>query len=159
MTNVFRARIFNQGFVEASAEKTWAALSDWAGVVKLRTPGSSKSPLAVDRVELEGDPESTPRTRVFYFKSPDLPEVRETLLYKNDEVRHLYYNIEGVGPAGLINYLATTDVDEISDAKCLVTITARFDVPDGADIVQAKSIINVAHTSVIAGLNAYCSKQ
>ena len=82
--------------------------------------------------------------------------VRETLLYQNDDAMHLYYNIEGIGPQGVKNYLATTDVDAISPASSQVTITARFDLDAGADVVKAKSIIDLAHNhGVIGALRRY----
>ena len=151
MTEVFRARIFNQKLVAAPATAVWDVLTDWAGVERLRRPESASGPLSVKETKLVGDKDSTPRTRVFHFNS-DLPVVSETLLHQDDELMHLYYNIEGVGPMGIRNYLATTDVDELTDNLCQVTITARFDAPEGVDLVQAKNIINTAHLGVIAGL-------
>ncbi len=151
MTDVFRARIINQMRVSAPAADVWDVLTDWAGTDRLRRPESASGPLSVERVEMEGDPGSTPRTRVFHFNS-DLPVVKETLFHQDDEMRHFYYNIEGVGPLGIRNYLATTDVDELSDSMSQVTIAARFDVPEGVDVIQAKNIINAAHNGVMLGL-------
>lgn len=147
-----RARIINQSFVSGPAEAAWDILTDWHNTHRLRTESSASSPLAVDRVELIGEEDKVPRTRVFYFKAEGMPVVKETLLHQDDETMHLYYNIEGIGPVGIRNYLATTDVDRISDDLCQMTITARFDLPKDGDIVMAKNIINVAHNGVIAGL-------
>lgn len=147
-----RARIINQSYVSGSAEAAWDILTDWHRTERLRTDSSEKSALAVDRVELEGAEDAVPRTRVFYFQDPAMPVVKETLLHQDDETMHYYYNIEGIGPAGVRNYLATTDVDPISDNLCQVTITARFDLAEGGDIIMAKHIINSAHNGVIAGL-------
>ena len=152
MTHFKRAKIINQDIVRAPAEQCWDVLTDWAGTHRLRTEESGSGPLSVDRVELEGQPDQLPRTRVFYWKDENMPVVRETLFHQDDEALHFYYNIVGVGPAGLRNYLATTDVDRISDTVCQVTITARFDLPADLDMGMAKSIINAAHLGVIKGL-------
>ena len=149
-----RARIINQAYVSGPAELAWDILTDWHRMERLRTEQSSESALAVDRIELEGREGEVPRTRVFYWKDKSLPRVKETLLYQDDDAMHFYYNIEDIGPAGIRNYLATTDVDRISDDLCQVTITARFDLDECADIVAAKNIINAAHNGVIAGLDS-----
>ena len=146
-----RARIINQDIVRAPAEQVWDVLTDWHNTHRLRT-NEPPGPFSVDRVELDGQPDRTPRTRVFHFKDERMGIVRETLLRQDDEALHYYYNIEGIGPAGVRNYLATTDVDPISDRECQVTITARFDLADDMEMLRAKNIINAAHLGVIKGL-------
>lgn len=147
-----RAKILNQAFVQGPASDAWEILTDWHNVQRLRTGDSAASALAVESVELVGEEGKVPRTRVFHFKGDDLPVVRETLLHQDDETMHLYYNIEGIGPAGVKNYLAITDVDQISDNLCQVTTMARFDLGEEFDMILAKNIINTAHNSVFAGL-------
>ncbi|MDE0065100.1 MAG: SRPBCC family protein [Gammaproteobacteria bacterium] len=147
-----RARIINQDIVRAPAEQVWDVLTDWHNTHRLRTGESASGPLSVNRVELEGQPGSTPRTRVFHFRDERMGIVRETLLHQDDEAMHYYYNIEGIGPAGVRNYLATTDVDPITDSECQVTITARFDLAADMEMLRAKNIINAAHLGVIKGL-------
>ncbi|MDD9963137.1 MAG: SRPBCC family protein [Gammaproteobacteria bacterium] len=146
-----RARIINQDIVRAPAEQVWDVLTDWHNTHRLRT-NEPPGPFSVDRVELDGQPDRTPRTRVFHFKDERMGIVRETLLRQDDEALHYYYNIEGIGPAGVRNYLATTDVDPISDSECQVTITARFDLADDMEMLRAKNIINAAHLGVFKGL-------
>ena len=147
-----RARIFNQETVRAPAEQVWDVLTDWHRVERMRTEESSSGSFAVSKVELDGEEGQTPRTRVFYFNDERMGVVRETLFHQDDETMHFYYNIEGIGPAGVRNYLATTDVDPISESTCDVTITARFDLPDNLSMGTAKSVINAAHLGVINGL-------
>ena len=147
-----RARIFNQETVRAPAEQVWDVLTDWHRVERMRTEESSSGSFAVSKVELDGEEGQTPRTRVFYFNDERMGVVRETLFHQDDETMHFYYNIEGIGPAGVRNYLATTDVDPISESTCDVTITARFDLPDDLSMGTAKSVINAAHLGVINGL-------
>ncbi len=95
-----------------------------------------------------------PRTRVLVIDG--LGTLRETVLHQSDETRHLVYNIEGVAPFGIRNYLATTDVDVVDATSSLVTITARFDVPESQDVTEAKGFIDGAHNrSVIGGMRTY----
>lgn len=154
-----RAKIFNQIFVSAPAEDAWDILTDWHRVERFRTVDSSSGSLAVERVELVGEEDSVPRTRVFHFKAEGMPVVGETLLHQDDETMHLYYNIEGIGPVGIRNYLAITDVDKISDDLCQVTTTARFDLPEDGDMIMAKNVINTAHNNVFAGLQYAASQK
>jgi hypothetical protein len=143
-----RVRVFNQGRVDGSARKAWAWITDWAGT-RRGTRAGGGGDLAFGKIELIGDPDQTPRTRVMEF--PALGVVRETLLHQDDEAMHLYYNIEGQGPLGIRNYLATTDVDPISDDACLVTITARFDLAPDASVTKAKALIDAAHNDAVIG--------
>ena len=150
--NFRRARIFNQDIVKAPAKQVWDVLTDWHNTHRLRTGESASGPFSVLKVELEGEPGKTPRTRVFHFKDESMGIVRETLFHQDDEAMHFYYNIEGIGPACVRNYLATTDVDPLSDSACQVTITARFDLAGDRQMLRAKNIINAAHLGVIKGL-------
>jgi len=147
-----RVRVFNQGFVDAPAGEAWQWLTDWAGTRRARAP--SGGALAFTKIELIGGEDEIPRTRVFEF--PVLGVVRETLLYQNDEAMHLYYRIDGEGPLGIRNYLATTEIDPISESSCFVAIAARFDLAPGADVIKAKGLIDAAHNnSVIDGMRRY----
>ena len=143
-----RVRIFNQGRVPASAHRVWEWITDWAGT-RRGTRGGGAGDLAFGKIQLVGDPDTTPRTRVMEF--PALGVVRETLLHQDDEAMHLYYNIEGEGPLGIRNYLATTDVDPLSEEACLVTITARFDLRPDASVTKAKALIDAAHNDAVIG--------
>ena len=149
-----RVRVFNQGLVPASAAQAWEWLTDWAGTRRARLAAAAGAQgaggaLAFSGIRLEGGENEVPRTRVIDF--PQLGEVRETVRGQCDETMHLYYTIDGDGPLGVRNYLATTDIDPVSDASCLVTITARFDLAEGADVVKAKGLIDNAHNNVVIG--------
>jgi hypothetical protein len=153
MTRMQRVRIFNQGVVEAPAGKVWEWLTDWAGTRRIRRP-TDMGDLSLAKIELIGEHGQIPRAREMQFGA--FGKVRETLLYQNDAAMHLYYNIEGTGPHGVKNYLATTDVDPISPVSSQVTITARFDLDPDADVAKAKAIIDFAHnTAVIGALRRY----
>lgn len=146
MTAIQRVRVFNQGRVEAPAAKVWAWLTDWAGT-KRGTQAGGAGATSFSGITLIGGEDEIPRTRVFEF--PNLGEVRETLRGQDDAAMHLYYTIDGDGPLGMRNYLATTDVDPVSDTACMVTITARFDLAPGADVVAAKTLIDNAHMNAV----------
>lgn len=153
MTGYQRAHITNQGLVEAPAKDVWAFLVDWAGTQRGGLKGNNSpgaGDLSFSKVELIGEENEIPRTRVFHFEK--LGTIRETLLYQNDEAMHLYYNIEGEGPLGIRNYLATTDIDATGDRMSQVTITARFDLSTGEDIARAKGLIDAAHNGVIGAM-------
>lgn len=148
-----RVRVFNQGGVDASAAAAWEWLTDWAGTRRARKAAAAGAgaggALAFSGIQLVGGENDVPRTRVIDF--PALGEVRETVRFQSDETMHLVYTIDGKGPLGILNYLATTDIDPVSDSSCLVTITARFDLPAGLDVVKAKGLIDGAHNNVVIG--------
>lgn len=144
---VERVHIFNQALILVSAENAWAYLCDWAGSNRQRVGGLGELTLA--KIDLVGGMTDIPRTRVMEFGA--YGAVRETLLYQDDEAMHLYYNIEGVGPNGVRNYLATTDVDPVGPEACQVTITARFDLERGGDVAKAKALIDFAHNQGVFG--------
>ena len=148
MAHIRRVRVVNQQIIDVAASRAWEWLTDWAGTKRTGRPGTAGE-LALAKISLIGDPEKTPRTREMEFGALGL--VRETLLHQDDELRHLFYNIEGVGPYGIRNYLATTDVDDLSESSCQITITARFDAPEGCDLLKAQALISQAHNEAVIG--------
>ena len=150
-----RVTIFNKTIIEGSADVAWRHLTDW-GRSKAKPPASdSKSAIGITAITLEGGENDLPRTRVLHFA--DRPELRETLLSQDDEARLLIYNIEGIGPHGLRNYLATTEIDALAGNQFLINITARFDVPPDGDVLAAKTFIDTAHHIVFSGVAYQCS--
>jgi hypothetical protein len=148
-----RVRIFNQGVVEVSADRAWAYLTDWAGSKRQRRAGGMGD-LTLAQITLEGAEDAIPRTRIMQFGAFGI--VREKLLHQDDAAMHLYYNIEGTGPHGIRNYLATTDVDAMCEHRCQISITARFDLAESDDLVKAKGLIDFAHNqAVIGSMRAY----
>jgi hypothetical protein len=148
MSQIFeRVRTINQSLIDQSAEKVWSYLTDWAGSRRQRAGGMGQ--LTVAKISLEGEIDQIPRTRVLEFGA--FGTVRETLLRQDDSAMHLYYIIEGTGPLGIRNYLATTDVDPVGPDRCQVTITARFDLERGGDVVKAKGLIDFAHNDAVIG--------
>lgn len=148
MNGMQRVRIYNRGIIQAPAAAVWEWLTDWAGTRRTRRP-SDLGDLTLAKIDLIGEHGQIPRAREIQFGA--FGTVRETLLYQNDDAMHLYYNIEGTGPCGVKNYLATTEVDAVSPISSQVTITARFDLDAGVDVVKAKSIIDLAHNNAVIG--------
>jgi hypothetical protein len=148
-----RVKIINQEIIAAPADKVWAALTLWGGAARASAAlegGFPPNPLGVIGIDFDGTEGVTPRTRILRFSSGLV--MRETLLHQDDEARHIYYNIEGIGAHSIRNYLATTDVDEIADNACQIAISARFDIPSDGDVIQAKSFIDIAHSTVFSGM-------
>lgn len=151
-----RARIFNQAILPCAADAAWAYLIDWAGTARQGSPSASQR--LSRTVVLEGGERDVPRTRVLTIDT--IGVIRERLCHQDDDAMHLYYCIEGIGPHGIRNYLATTDVDAIAPGVCQITITARFDIGPGDDLIAAKAMVDLAHNrSVIGGLRAHLGLQ
>jgi hypothetical protein len=108
--------------VPVAAEDYWQLLLDWPAILDwMRVEGR---PVPLVKVELApGHRVGTlPCTRNCIFDVSKLPPgivipevVPETLLHVDHEARFLYYNMEGLGPFGLRNYLATTTVAAPAD--------------------------------------------
>ena len=149
-----RARIINQDIVRAAGG---AGMGCADRLAQHPSAQNRASPLRGRSSVEQGGTRRAPRQ---YATHPRFPLSRTNawaLFAKPCSIRtmralHYYYNIEGIGPAGVRNYLATTDVDPISDSECQVTITARFDLAGDFDMLRAKNIINAAHLGVINGL-------
>lgn len=149
MSRLHRIRIVNSCIIALSADAMWSCLTDWGLQQLVPVPAGYRNPLGITGIELIGEAWKVPRTRVLRFKN--LPEIRETLLYQNDADRHLYYNIEGDGPFGIRNYLATTEIDALAPDLSQISINARFDLVPDADVAAAKAFIDSAHINGVFG--------
>ena len=63
--------------------------------------------------------------------------------------------MEGEGPFGLRNYLATTEVDELGTHRCRVTCSGRFDLPEGAPVDLVRGVIKGVYTSIVNDIPKY----
>ena len=125
---------------------------------------SLDGPVPLIRVELKQGHEvgKLPCTRNCIFDVSRLPPgvsipecVQETLLHVDPVARLIYYNMEGEGPFGLRNYLATTEVDELGPMRTRVTCTGRFDLPEGVpDDMVKTSVIESVYASIIRRIAA-----
>jgi hypothetical protein len=145
-----RINIVNRSLIDGPAQAAWDYLTDWARTRARPAPAGAPNAIGLKSIQLEGGATDIPRTRVLTFET--LPTIRETLLRQDDETMHIQYNIEGIGPYGIRNYLATTEIDALGDTLCQATITARFDLADSDDPVAAKAFIDAAHNGVFKGM-------
>ncbi len=151
-----RVRTLVSGEVPVGAADYWAVLLDWQGILKWMP--AQDGPVPLIRVELEPGhtPDKLPCTRNCIFDVSGLPPgvvipalVQETLLHVDPVARFIYYNMEGEGPFGLRNYLATTEVDELGPNLSRITCSGRFDLPAGVPIDTVKSVIEGVYVSIV----------
>ena len=162
--NRVRASVSDE--VPAAASAVWNILLDWPGILKwMRSEGR---PVPLIKVELKpGHAIGTlPCTRLCFFDVANLPAgvvipdcVPETLLHVDPVARFLYYNMEGEGPFGMRNYLATTEVDELGPNKSRITCSGRFDVPEGAPVELVKGVIESVYDSIVHDIAALALRQ
>jgi hypothetical protein len=152
--------------VVVAAADYWDVLLDWPGILKWMPTKDAPVPLV--RVELEPGHVAgrLPCTRNCYFDLSGLPPgvdipqcVPETLLHADPVARMIYYNMEGQGPFGMRNYLATTEVDEIGPLLTRVTCSGRFDLPEGAPVDAVRAIIEGVYTSIVNDIPALIARQ
>jgi hypothetical protein len=143
--------------IAVAAADFWKVLLDWPGILKWMPRQDGPVPLI--RVELKAGHEvgKLPCTRNCIFDVSRLPPgvaipecVPETLLHVDHVARFIYYNMEGEGPFGMRNYLATTEVDELGPNRSRVTCSGRFDLPEGVPAEMVKTtVIESVYTSII----------
>lgn len=157
MTNYIRATAFSTGEVPVSADAFWKVLRQWDAVMQW-VPGLHEDPPApVSGCELRPghSVDVLPCTRIVHLESDGSypPYLEETLLYVDEEAKFVYYNVEGVGVAGMRNYLATTTIDALGPDSCRVTCSSRFDVPEGGPVDMIRDFLQAVYTrSVIKGM-------
>ena len=166
MTQYARVRAQVSDEVPVAASAYWELLCNWPAILDwMRVEGR---PVPLVKVELKPGHRlgELPCTRDCYFdlsKVPPgitLPEVvPETLLYVDPVARFLYYNMEGIGPFGLRNYLATTEVDEVSPESCRVTCSGRFDLPAAAPVELVRGAIEAVYDSIVHDIAATAARR
>jgi Polyketide cyclase / dehydrase and lipid transport len=151
--------------VIVAAGDYWNVLLDWQGILKWMPTEGAAVPLV--RVELEPGHAAgrLPCTRNCYFDLSALPPgvaipecVPETLLHVDPVARTIYYNMEGQGPFGMRNYLATTEVDEIGPRLTRVTCSGRFDLPEGAPVDVVRAVIEGVYSSIVNDIPAMIAR-
>ncbi|HTK64213.1 MAG TPA: SRPBCC family protein [Pseudonocardia sp.] len=166
MTAFQRVRAHRSDEVDVAAADFWDLLVDWPAILDwMRVEGR---PVPLVKVELADGHQvgRLPCTRNCWFDLSELPPgivipecVPETLLHADPVARFIYYNMEGEGPFGLRNYLATTEVDELGPNRSRVTCTGRFDVPEGAPAATVKAVIESVYDSIIHDIAATASRR
>ncbi len=152
--------------VAVDASDYWKLLLDWPSILDwMRVEGR---PVPLVKVELAPGHAvgKLPCTRNCIFDVSQLPPgivipavVPETLLYVDHEAKFIYYNMEGDGPFGLRNYLATTEVDESGPGRCRVTCSGRFDLPTGAPADLVKGAIESVYESIVHDIAVTAAKR
>lgn len=156
MTNYQRVTARLSDEVDVAADDYWKLLLDWPAILDwMRADGR---PVPLVKVELADGHEigQVPCTRNCWFDVTQLPPgiaipecVPETLLHVDPVTRFIYYNMEGEGPFGMRNYLATTEVDELDAHRSRVTCSGRFDLPDDAPADLVRSVIESVYDSIV----------
>jgi hypothetical protein len=166
MTRYTRVRAQVSDEVKVDAADYWTLLLDWPAILDwMRVDGR---PVPLVKVELRPGHAvgSLPCTRNCIFDVSQLPAgivipevVPETLLHVDPEARLIYYNMEGEGPFGLRNYLATTEVDELGPERTRVTCSGRFDVPEGSPADLVKGAIESVYDSIVHDIAITAAKR
>ena len=142
--------------VDAPADAIWEMLLNWPAILDwMRVEGR---PVPLIDVQLKAGHEvgKLPCTRNCIFDVTALPPgivipevVPETLLYVDSEAGFIYYNMEGLGPFGLRNYLATTEVDDLGKGRSRVTCSGRFDLPKAVPVDLVKGAIEAVYDAIV----------
>lgn len=166
MARYHRVRAQLSDEVSVSAQSFWEILLDWPAILDwMREEGR---PVPLSRVTLKPGHVlgKLPCTRDCHFEVDKLPPgvpipalVQETLLHADPEARFIYYNMEGEGPFGMRNYLATTEVDDLGAGRCRVTCSGRMDVPEGAPTEMIQGFIQSVYDSIIHDIPKLAAKR
>lgn len=162
MTNYQRIHVDRVFTLPVKAEDYWAMLVDWAGVLDWMP--SENPPVRLKKVELKAGHGRTslPRTRVVHQDKSQLPPelasvvpdvMEETLLHADDAARTILFNIEGIGPFGMRNYLCTMEIDAIGDQQCEVRFFGRVDLPvDGPRELIEAFVADIYERGIAGGI-------
>lgn len=147
--------------VDAPAEAIWQMLLNWPAILDWMRVENRPVPLVEVTLKPGHAVGTLPYSRLCRFDLASLPPgvavpevVPETLLHVDPVARFLYYNMEGEGPFGLRNYLATTEVDDLGDGRSRVTCSGRFDLPQGAPADLVKGFIESVYDSIVHDIAA-----
>lgn len=139
--------------VDVSANEFWEMLRDWPAVLKW----NFTNPALLDVTLKEGDRvDVLPCTRVMHLDtSRGFPATtEEILLYADPNSRRIFYTFAGI-VGGLKNYIATTFVDDLDEARARVTCASMFDVADGTSLVDTiRWLEDVYERQIIRGMEA-----
>jgi len=156
MNQYNRVRSYLSDEVDAPADAIWKMLLNWPAILDWMRVEGRPVPLIEVQLKAGHVVGKLPCTRNCIFDVAALPPgivipeiVPETLLHVDDEARFIYYNMEGLGPFGLRNYLATTEVDDLGNGRSRVTCSGRFDLPKAAPIDLVKGAIEAVYDTIV----------
>ncbi len=166
MSEFTRVRVGLSDVVDSPADVIWDILLDWPAILDwMRVEGR---PVPLIEVTLKPGHElgKLPCSRLCRFDLSALPPgivirevVPETLLHVDADARFLYYNMEGEGPFGLRNYLATTEVDCLGSGRSRITCSGRFDLPVGAPAELVKGVIESVYDCIVHDIPALAARR
>lgn len=166
MSRYTRVRAGLSDEVDAPADAIWQLLLNWPAILDwMRVEGR---PVPLIEVTLKPGHEvgKLPCSRLCRFDISSLPAgvvipdvVPETLLHVDPVARFIYYNMEGEGPFGLRNYLATTEVDDLGNGRSRVTCSGRFDLPEGAPADLVKGFIESVYDCIVHDIAATVTRR
>jgi hypothetical protein len=145
--------------VDVSAGDFWALLLDWPAILDWMRVEGRPAPIVAVTLRAGHELGKVPCSRDITFDTATLPGVipeliTETLLHADPVARVIYYNMEGTGPFGLRNYLATTEIDDLGSGRCRVTCSSRLDLPTEAPADLVKGFIESVYDSIIHDIPA-----
>jgi Polyketide cyclase / dehydrase and lipid transport len=169
MTVFTRVQTFRSAELDVPAGAFWDVLLDWPAIMSWWPKDNPPAPLIRVDIREGHTPGELPLTRDCFFDTSQLPPgidpsllpdcVPETLLYVDETARMLYYNMEGIGPFGMRNYLAITEVDDLGDGRCRATCRGRFDLPEGAPEPLVKGFIEGVYEAILGGISARAASE
>ncbi|WP_428313011.1 SRPBCC family protein [Hydrocarboniphaga sp.] len=152
--------------VDAPADAIWEMLLNWPAILEWMRVEGRPVPLVDVQLKAGHTLGQLPCTRNCIFDTALLPPgivipamVPETLLYVDHVARFIYYNMEGEGPFGLRNYLATTEVDDLGNGRSRVTCSGRFDLPSAAPTAVVKGAIEAVYDCIVHDIAATATKR
>ncbi len=161
MSQYNRVHPYRSDEVDAPADAIWKMLLNWPAILDWMRVAGRPVPLVEVTLKPGHETGKLPCTRLCRFDVSNLPPgvvipevVPETLLHVDPVARFIYYNMEGEGPFGLRNYLATTEVDDLGNGRSRVTCSGRFDLPESAPADLVKGVIESVYDCIVHDIAA-----
>jgi len=147
---------------QVSADSWMRAAADWVEQVEFL---SATAPVKITKcVYAEGMRKGRyPLTRHVVMDKSGLAEAEaqaipdtlsETLLWVDTTARMLLYRIDGE-PWGMRSYFAFNEVEPLGPGGCRVTISSRFNIPQGVSAAGYLDTFRASYKTIIEGIAEY----
>ncbi len=156
-----------RGIVNAPLDDVWELLTDWGGFERwwVKPEDGGRPGPEIASVELIGEPDSVPRTRVVRHVTGSA--VDEKLWLQDNETKRIVYDMKPrPNPGGAVlrsefrNYLATTMLDSLPTGETLMTFKSEFDIVGDADLNYMISLIERTYSdAILKGFRRYFEKR